>query len=73
MLRGCFWVKTGFFRCFSEAKSHHVGEFGSEVFPQALISNELKIICKVSENIYTPGGYRGEGVPLRGGTDRGDV
>jgi hypothetical protein len=28
-----------------------------------LISNELKIICKVLGNIYTPVGYRGEGYP----------
>jgi hypothetical protein len=31
-----------------------------------LISNELKIICKVLGEIYTPIGYRGEGV-LSGG------
>ena len=28
-------------------------------FQQALIPNELQIICKVSDEIYTPGGYTG--------------
>ncbi len=34
---------------------------GSESFQQALIPNELQIICKVLREIYTPRGY-GEGV-----------
>jgi len=34
---------------------------GSKSFQQALIPNELEIICKVSEEIYTPQGYRGVG------------
>jgi hypothetical protein len=38
-----------------------VGKFGAEIFPQALITLDLKIICKVLRKIYTPGGYRGEG------------
>jgi len=33
--------------------------FGAISFSQALIPNELKIICKVYGDIYTPGGYRG--------------
>jgi hypothetical protein len=36
---------------------------GSKSFQQALIPNELEIICKVSEEIYTPQGYRGGRVP----------
>jgi hypothetical protein len=39
--------KNDFFRRFSEAKSHDVGNFGAEIFPQALISKGLEIICKV--------------------------
>ncbi len=27
---------------------------GAEIFPQALIPNELEIICKVLGKIYTP-------------------
>ncbi len=34
---------------------------GAKSFQQALISNGLEIICKVSEEIYTPVGYRGGG------------
>jgi hypothetical protein len=45
--------------------------FGAISFSQALIPNELKIICKVYGDIYTPGGYRGEGVPV--GINRLDV
>jgi hypothetical protein len=55
---------SGFFRRFSEAESHDVGEFEAEIFPQALIPKGLKIICKVFRKIYTPGGYMGGGVPL---------
>jgi hypothetical protein len=40
-------AKTGFFRSFSGAKSHDAGYYGVEIYPQALISNELEIICKV--------------------------
>jgi hypothetical protein len=40
-----------------------MGDFVSKSFQQALISNELKIICKVLGGIYTPQGYRGVGVP----------
>ncbi len=29
---------------------------GAEIFPQALIPNELEIICKVLGKIYTPPG-----------------
>jgi hypothetical protein len=50
---------SGFFRRFSEAKSHDVGYFEAENFPQVLIPLGLKIICKVFREIYTPGGYRG--------------
>jgi hypothetical protein len=32
---------------------------GSRSFTQALILNELKIICKISREIYTPQGYMG--------------
>ncbi len=32
---------------------------GVKSFQQALISNGLEIICKVSGEIYTPGGERG--------------
>ncbi|MGA3162067.1 MAG: hypothetical protein ABSC77_12695 [Terracidiphilus sp.] len=46
---------------FSEAISHHVGYFGMKNFPQALIPNGLKIICKFFGEIYTPQGYRGGG------------
>jgi hypothetical protein len=38
---------------------------GLKGFQQALIPNGLKIICKVLREIYTPEGYRGEGVPER--------
>ena len=38
-------VKNDIFRHFSEAESHDVGEFGAEIFPQALISKNLQIIC----------------------------
>ncbi|MGB9408486.1 MAG: hypothetical protein WCA89_13185, partial [Terracidiphilus sp.] len=31
---------------------------GAEIFPQALIPNELEIICKVLGKIYTPLGYK---------------
>jgi hypothetical protein len=55
-----FDKKTGFFRRFSEEKSHHAGYFGVKSFPKELISKELKIICKVFREIYTPWGYRGE-------------
>jgi hypothetical protein len=59
-----FSAKTGFFRSFSEAKSHHVGYFGANNFPQALIPKRLEIICEVFWEIYTPLGYRGgRGVP----------
>ena len=34
-------------------------KLGSEGFQQALISNGLKIICKVLREIYTPRGYGG--------------
>jgi hypothetical protein len=34
---------------------------GSRSFQQALISNKLKIICKICGEIYTPEGYRGVG------------
>jgi hypothetical protein len=54
-------VKKGFFRSFSEAKSHHVGEFEAIKFPQSLIPKGLKIICKVLRGIYTPWGYGGVG------------
>jgi hypothetical protein len=54
--KGGFPAKTGIFRRFSEAQSHDVGEFGAENFPQALILNGLKIICKDSGEIYTPQG-----------------
>jgi predicted GNAT family acetyltransferase len=37
---------------------------GAKSFQQALIPNELEIICKVSGGIYTPGGYRGRGYAL---------
>jgi hypothetical protein len=37
--------------------------FGAESFQQALIPKGLKIICKVSREIYAPCS-RGEGVPL---------
>jgi hypothetical protein len=43
-----------------------VGNLGAEYLPQALISKELKIIRKVFEEIYTPRGYRGVGVPSGG-------
>jgi hypothetical protein len=36
-----FPAKKGFFRPFSEAKSHHAGYFGAEIFPQALIPKNL--------------------------------
>jgi hypothetical protein len=44
-----------------------VGDFGAENLPYALIPKRLKIICKVLEGIYTPGGYRGGrgGCPFR--------
>ncbi len=35
--------------------------WGVKSFPQALISNGLEIICKVSRRIYTPVWYRGVG------------
>jgi hypothetical protein len=53
--------KSGFFPRFQEVVSRHVGDFGPKSFPHALISKELKIICKVSGEIYTPVGYRGGG------------
>jgi hypothetical protein len=34
---------------------------GEKSSQQVLISNGLKIICKVLRGIYTPRGYRGEG------------
>jgi hypothetical protein len=43
-----------------------VGYYGTENFPQALISKSLQIICKIFWEIYTPLGYRGGwGYPLR--------
>jgi hypothetical protein len=51
-----FQAKKGFFRSFSEAKSHDVGYFGAKYFPQTLIPKRLEIICKVSGEIYTPWG-----------------
>jgi hypothetical protein len=58
---GAFLAKDGFFRRFSEAKSHDAGEFWLCDFQAVLISNGLKIICKAYGRIYTPRGYRGEG------------
>jgi hypothetical protein len=58
-------VKSGIFRRFSEAKSHHVGEIGAEIFTPALIPKRLQIICKVLRGIYTPGGYMGGGVSFQ--------
>ena len=43
--------------------------FGAKSFQQALISNELKIICKVLKGIYTSL-VEGGGVPCSGDTDR---
>jgi hypothetical protein len=62
-----FEAKKGFFRSFSEAKSHHVGYFRAEIFPQALISKGLKIICKDFREIYTPWGIGGGGTPVFSG------
>jgi hypothetical protein len=62
-----FPAKKGFFRSFSEAKSHHVGYFRAEIFPQALISKGLKIICKDFREIYTPWGIGGGGTPVFSG------
>jgi hypothetical protein len=39
--------------------------FGVKSFQQELISNGLKIICKVLREIYTPQGYRGGGGPAQ--------
>jgi hypothetical protein len=66
-----FWGKkpdfSGIFQRFSEAKSHDVGYFWAENYPQALISKGLQIICKGLRGIYTPQGYRGVGVPEKRG------
>ena len=51
-----FWQKRDFPGDFSEVKSHDVGEFVLCAFRAVLISNRLKIICKVLGEIYTPGG-----------------
>jgi hypothetical protein len=60
------WPKYGFFRRFSEANSHDAGDFWLCAFQAALISNRLKIICKVLRDIYTPRGRGGWGASLRG-------
>ena len=39
---------------------------GVKSFQQALIPMGLKMICKVSGGIYTPGGIGGGGVPVSG-------
>jgi hypothetical protein len=46
-----------------------VGELREKIFPQVLISNELEIICKVMEGIYTPGEYRGGGGECHSGNN----
>jgi hypothetical protein len=45
--------KIGFFRWFSEANLTMWENLAAKSFQQALISNELQIICKVLKGIYT--------------------
>jgi len=54
------------FRRFSEAKYRDAGGFWLCAYQSVLISNGLRIICKVSRGFYTPGVWGGEGTPFWG-------
>ena len=53
--------KTDFSGDFQKPNLTMRENLGTKGFSHALISNELKIICKACGNIYTPVGYRGVG------------
>jgi hypothetical protein len=56
-------AKNAFFRRFSEAKSHHAGEFGSEKFCTGIDSKQVKNNLQGFEGNLHPLVEGGGGVP----------
>ena len=66
MLRGRFWAKTEFFQCFSEAKSHHAGEFDGRKFCTGIDSKGVKNNLQGFEGKFVLLGLGGGGCFLGG-------